>query len=246
MPKDIHSKSNVIKEFSRFAFHYEDYHSIQAKVAKYLIETLDRNAFNTIVDMGCGTGEVYKNIEASSLSFDTFIALDSSKEMLSLHPSYSHIEKRCENFNDKEAFRELALSKKDIFMSSSALQWSRDLYFTFSHIAQNAPQIHLALFTSATFKTLHKTANMSSPIYTATVLKETISRYYEAQYEIKHYRLHFDTPKALFTYIKRSGVSGGEKRLNFKETKNLMKNYPLDYLEFEVLFVRGERLYISD
>jgi malonyl-CoA O-methyltransferase len=41
----------------------------------------------------------------------------------------------------------------------------------------------------------------------------------------------------MFQYIKRSGVSGGEKQLGFKEIKVLMNSYPLDYLEFEVLFV---------
>jgi len=41
----------------------------------------------------------------------------------------------------------------------------------------------------------------------------------------------------MFKYIKRSGVSGGKKQLNYKQMKKIMQNYPLDYLEFEVLFV---------
>jgi malonyl-CoA O-methyltransferase len=45
----------------------------------------------------------------------------------------------------------------------------------------------------------------------------------------------------MFRYIKKSGVSGGKKRLGYKEMKALMKHYPLDYLEFEVLFVEAER-----
>lgn len=41
----------------------------------------------------------------------------------------------------------------------------------------------------------------------------------------------------MFDYIKKSGVSGGEKRLTISQTKKLIKEYHLDYLEFEVLFV---------
>ena len=46
----------------------------------------------------------------------------------------------------------------------------------------------------------------------------------------------------MFNYIKKSGVSGGEKQLTYMQTKQLMKSYPLDYLEFEVLFVEARPL----
>ena len=42
----------------------------------------------------------------------------------------------------------------------------------------------------------------------------------------------------MLKYIKRSGVSGGVKPLSYKQTKNLLDSYPLEYLEFEVLFLR--------
>jgi malonyl-CoA O-methyltransferase len=47
----------------------------------------------------------------------------------------------------------------------------------------------------------------------------------------------------MLNYIKKSGVSGGEKKLTYKQVKNLIKNYPLDYLEFEVLFVDATSRY---
>jgi len=46
----------------------------------------------------------------------------------------------------------------------------------------------------------------------------------------------------MFRYIKKSGVSGGEKQLNYQQMKRLMENYPLNYLEFEVLFVEATSL----
>jgi len=44
----------------------------------------------------------------------------------------------------------------------------------------------------------------------------------------------------MLRYIKESGTSGGEKQLSYKQTKRLLDQYPLDYLEFEVLFVRTQ------
>jgi malonyl-CoA O-methyltransferase len=46
----------------------------------------------------------------------------------------------------------------------------------------------------------------------------------------------------MFRYIKKSGVSGGEKQLSYKQMKMLMEKYPLNYLEFEVLFVEATSL----
>ncbi len=73
-------------------------------------------------------------------------------------------------------------------------------------------------------------------------MRETIEKYYHAEFELKEYRLYFETVREMFNYIKKSGVSGGEKQLTYKQTKQLMKTYPLDYLEFEVLFVEATSL----
>ena len=52
------------------------------------------------------------------------------------------------------------------------------------------------------------------------------------------YKLEFENKKDLFDYIKKSGVSGGNDSLDFKDAKKLYKEYNLNYLEFEVIFVK--------
>ena len=52
------------------------------------------------------------------------------------------------------------------------------------------------------------------------------------------YKLEFDNKKDLFDYIKKSGVSGVNASLDFKDAKKLYKEYNLNYLEFEVIFVK--------
>jgi malonyl-CoA O-methyltransferase len=234
--------SNVIQEFSRFAHEYDTYNVIQAEVAKLLVEQLSSSHYATIIDIGCGSGEVYKNLEKNNVAFDHLMVLDSSQEMLALHPSSEKIEKRCADFNRLQTFEELSLPPKTLVLSSSALQWSKDLDFTLSEISKRSSHAYFSIFTSNTFKTLHETANITSPIYSAAVLRETIEKYYHAEFELKEYRLYFETVREMFNYIKKSGVSGGEKQLTYKQTKQLMQLYPLDYLEFEVLFVKAASL----
>ena len=234
--------SNAIAEFSRYAHEYESYNVIQTEVAASLVETLPKRHYTTVMDMGCGSGEVYKNLQKHRFNFDHFIALDSSPQMLAIHPSDKSIEKICADFNRAETFEKFTLGGDSLFLSSSALQWSKDLDFTLFEISKKSTEAYFAIFTSNTFKTLHQTAKITSPIYSAERLKKTISKYFDATYELKEYKLHFKSVQEMFTYIKKSGVSGGEKQLSYKQTKALMQHYPLDYLEFEVLFVKASTL----
>jgi malonyl-CoA O-methyltransferase len=62
-------------------------------------------------------------------------------------------------------------------------------------------------------------------------------KYLNAQFEVLHTSLEFDSVREMFRYIKRSGVSGGRRVLDFAQTKRLMEAYPLNYLEFEIVFI---------
>ena len=233
--------SNVIQEFSRFAHQYNAHNMIQAEVARALVAKLPLKVYNTILDLGCGSGEIFKNLQEQHVSFDSLTAFDSAQSMLDIHPSANKVTKVCANFNEQNFTKSLPESHYDLLLSSSALQWSQDLDSTLNALSSLSKRAYLSIFTSGTFKTLHQTANISSPIYTAQELQKIISKHYDdATFELHTYTLHFDSVKDMFSYIKKSGVSSGEKKLSYKETKALMKSYPLDYLEFEVLFVEAK------
>jgi len=233
--------STVIKEFSRFAHQYEQHNMIQLQVAKRVVEKLPKNAYGSILDIGCGSGQVFRNIEEKPIDFTSFTAFDSSERMLVLHPDSLKIEKICGDFNSRTFTSDLDKTAYDVVLSSSALQWSSDLDFTIGIIATLSNTFHAAVFTSNTFKTLHETAKVTSPIYSAEEVQKTIERHYEdVNFELHTYRLEFDSVREMFRYIKKSGVSSGEKKLSYQETKSLMKSYPLDHLEFEVLFVEAK------
>ena len=234
--------SNIIKEFSRFANQYDQYNIIQKKVAKTLVKKLPFVKYKNILDIGCGSGTIFKNLKKEGIYFDKLTVLDSSQNMLNIHPKTNKIEKIYGDFNTQDFMKSLHLEEYDILLSSSSLQWSKDLDFTFNSLSALSKKAYLAIFTSDTFKTLHKIAKVDSPIYSSKEIEKSISKYYEdVNFELHTYTLYFDTVRKMFQYIKKSGVSTGEKKLSYKEMKILMQSYPLDYLEFEVLFIEAKK-----
>ena len=233
--------SNVIEQFSRFAHQYNTHNEIQVKVANTLVASVPDIKYKCILDIGCGSGEILKNLKDRNILFKEFIALDSSQAMLDIHPMNKSITKVHADFNNESFLKDLPMQEYDILLSSSALQWSNNLDFTLKKLSKLSKTLYTAIFTSGTFKTLHKTAGLKSPIYPSETVQNSMLKYYsDVTFTVHHYTLEFDSTREMFKYIKKSGVSGGEKKLSYKETKYLMETYPLDYLEFEVLFVEAK------
>jgi len=244
--KEQEKKVDAIKEFSRFANQYDNYNIIQNEVAKTIVEQLPSKSYSTIVDIGSGSGAVYQNIEKREIQYQEFIALDSVQNMLDIHPSHKKVTKICADFNLIDTFNLFTVNKYGILLSSSALQWSNSLNMTLNELSKKSQHAYFSLFTSATFKTLHQVAQIESPIYSTQTIKESMNQYYNCSYEVKNYTLTFSSVREMFHYIKRSGISGGNKQLSYKQMKHIMRVYPLDYLEFEVLFVKAESLFYRE
>jgi len=229
----------IVKEFSRFAHEYNTHNIIQSKVAKKLVSMLEKNHYSSVLDLGAGSGAVYREMIKRNIKIEKFVALDFSKEMLSLHPKSNNIQTVCSDFNNN-TFEEYEDKEFSILISASALQWSTDLSAVLNSISRLASNHYFAFFTSKTFSTLHKIADVQSPIYSKRNIIESLNNYTIDSIEEVEYHLSFDSVLEMFRYIKRSGVSGGAGVLSYKEMKSIMKNYPLDYLEFEVVFIKAE------
>ncbi|MCK4974700.1 MAG: methyltransferase domain-containing protein [Sulfurimonas sp.] len=223
----------ISSEFSKYALEYNTYNVIQNKVIKKLLSLVDKKPLN-ILDLGCGNGSLCKSIK---WDYNHFTGVDFAPGMLELHPKSKNIEAVYGDFNDKTLFENLLTCQYDYIFSASALQWAEDLDMVFKNIKElNAP-IALAIFTSNTFKTLNETASINSLLRSADEVNELQKKYFNAQYEVVNYKLEFESTRDMFRYIKKSGVSGSRKVLSYKESKKLLNEYPVNYLEFEVIFI---------
>ena len=175
-----------------------------------------------ILEIGCGSGQVFKYI---SWHIDKYHALDFSLSMCKLHPQNERINILCYDF-DTEEFRDFLRDKTfDTIISSSAMQWSKDLPKLVETLHKSTSEINAVLFTSNTFKTIQKLTRKKSPILSKEEIKDGFSRYFNCEFETIMYKLEFDNKKDLFDYIKKSGVSGGSNSLDFKNAKKLYKEY---------------------
>lgn len=225
----------IHQEFSRYASQYATHNVIQAKVAQKLAEDTKEKP-RKILDLGCGNGTLFSCIDWDD---ELFVGVDFSQAMLSHHPHGSNVTLMLGDFNDPALFEQLRKFTFDRVYSASALQWAEDLDTVFQSICALNSCVSLAIFTSGTFKTLYETAGLSPILKSSDEVIEIANRHFDAQYEIVRYVLEFDAVREMFRYIKRSGVSGGRRVLDIAQTKALMHDYPLNYLEFEVVFIQS-------
>lgn len=225
--------SSACHEFSRYAAQYGSRNVIQRHVAEKLIASTEGKP-NSILDLGCGNGTLFSLID---WAVERFVGVDFSEQMLEHHPKSSNIELLLGNFNDPALFERLKEERFDRIYSASALQWAEDLDRVIESLASLNTPMSLAIFTAGTFKTLHECAGVTPLLRSSDEVMAIAEKHLDARFEVLHTTLEFDSVREMFRYIKRSGVSGGRRVLNFSQTKRLMESYPLNYLEFEVVFI---------
>ena len=229
----------VKEQFNRYADCYSSNSIIQERGAKILVHALPKSLGNTI-DLGCGNGRIYRELFQNNNRVEHFYGVDFAESMLQLHPKGRDIELSVGDFDSQATFEKLQTVDATTLLSSSALQWAKDIEFTFNECAKLAPNGGFFLFSSGTFKTLHSVASASSPIYSSAELEKVFLKNYRAK-KIEHYnfKLPFSSTYAMLQYIKKSGVSGN-LQLSYRQMKAILNNYPLNYLEFETLLLLGE------
>ena len=224
-------KSAHTRQFSRFAAQYDDHNIVQREVARTLVSKI-KNRPKTILDLGCGTGAVFKNLH---WDVETFIGVDASEAMCQAHPAPLHVRIIHDSFDNPSLFERPV----DLIVSSSALQWAKDLPALFEKIAHGGKQCALAIFTCKTFETLHQMTGYTSLLPQSKELEALFMKHFQGEFEVRRYRVEFPDTLSLLRYIKRSGVSGGEKVVSVTKLREVIARYPHDYLESEVFFCWG-------
>lgn len=225
--------SSACHEFSRYAAQYGSRNVIQRLVADKLITSTETQP-RRILDLGCGTGTLFSLID---WEIERFVGVDFSDSMLEHHPKAPNVELILGDFNAPALFERLGGEHFDRLYSASALQWADDFESVIQSLASLNTPMSLAIFTAGTFKTLHECAGVTPLLRSSDEVMAIAEKHLNARFEVLHYTLEFDSVREMFRYIKRSGVSGGRRVLDFSQTKRLMETYPLNYLEFEVVFI---------
>jgi len=226
----------IQREFSQNARAYDEVNVIQKKVAQRLLERIT-DAPERMLDIGCGNGTIFKRID---WQLKHFVGMDFAEGMLALHPQAPHITLLQKDFNDPDAFDNVAGLHFDRIVSASALQWAKDLNATLAAIAALNTPVSLAIFTSNTFKTLYETAELPPILRDREEVTTLLEKHFDGELEILHYTLAFDSVREMFRYMKKSGVGAGRNVLRYKEMKRIMQTYPHDHLEYEIVLLHQQ------
>ncbi len=225
-------KNNPNHSFQKAAKEYDAYAYLQQVVARELISRIDDSALRSVLDLGCGTGAIFRVLDPKPAEF---IAVDLSSEMLAQHPKNPSVTPIQSDFNAPTLYNRTY----DLIIASSSLQWSYDLDESFSLIAKSAKEVAFAIFTSGSLQEIHRYVGSTSPIPTKETIETLLKRHFTGVIDIKHYPLSFPTRKAMLAYLKGSGI-GGDTRLDYKKSKKLITSAPFERLSFEVLFFVGK------
>jgi len=223
----------IQREFSQNAKAYDEVNVIQKSVVKQLLSKIT-DVPARILDIGCGNGTVYKHID---WEVSHFVGMDFAKGMLQLHPKAAHVTLLERDFNDPLAFADMDAHRFERIISASALQWAQNLDGTLASIAALQVPVSLAIFTSDTFKTLYKTAGLSPILRHRDEVISLLQQHFDGELEVVHYTLAFDSVREMFRYMKKSGVGAGRNVLSYRQMKQVMANYPLDHLEYEIVLL---------
>ena len=223
---------SVENQFSKYANEYDDNNIIQRIVSRALVRELQEKPKN-ILELGSGSGQVFRQVD---WEYESYTAVDFSSSMCALHPRGKNLSVHCFDF-DSEEFRDFLKNKSfDMVLSSSAMQWTKDIDTLLKHIFKTTQRFEGVLFTSDTFKSIYKITKETKKILSLEEIKNAFDKY-NAHYEVFDYKINFDSKKDLFAYIKNSGVKG-DSSLPFSKAKELYKKYPHLYLEFQVVFIK--------
>jgi len=222
--------SNIQKSFSKSSQSYNQNSFIQKDVAKTLVQKIP-NLYPKVADIGCGDGAVIQNI---NWNFEKFLAVDFSKEMLELHKKDKNIEIFKADFDDDSLFQKLADEKYDILISSSAFQWSKNIYKLFKNIEKLNIPTYISIFTNKTFNEIHKYFEIQSPI---TSTKDILNSASNFKFEIIQKEVKFKNSLELLQYIKKSGVSGGENIVPNNKIRNLISSNKIHSITLEIIFL---------
>ena len=225
----------ISKNFSNHANDYDNNNIIQRIVSKALVREI-KNKPKNILELGCGSGQIFREI---SWPINKYKAIDFSQKMCDIHPKNQNTEIKCFDFDSDKFYDDIKDDYYDLVISSSAMQWSKDLGKLLKRLFSITSKIDCVLFTSNTFKSIYEITKQKPAILSTEEIKNSFNKYNSA-YEVFNYQIDFSTKKELFAYIKNSGVQGDVK-LSYIDAKNLYKNYDKLYLEFEVIFIKSNK-----
>lgn len=226
---------NFEKKFST----YNDNAHIQKVVAQNLVnfiiyfikksESLTENSkiiSNSIFEIGCGTG----------LFTEKFLEIFSPKKII-LNDIFD-VEKYISHLKYDELvigdIEKISIPKSEIVVSSSVLQWIKDLEKVVEKVANSTDKFFFSIYLKGNLKEIQEHFQISLKYLEREEVENILRKYFEVvEWREEELHLDFTTPLLALRHLKNTGVTGFENDLR-KSSVAKVREFKSERLTYKV------------
>jgi malonyl-CoA O-methyltransferase len=216
---------------------YDDNAFVQNIMASNLTKFVPVNNFNSVFEVGCGTGVLTKYIKSFFL-YKSYTANDIVKE------SKKYVQKIIKDVNfvcgDIE---QVKIDKKfDLIISNACLQWCNNLNATIIKLVNMLNKngiLAISIFGQQNLCEIKKLLNVSLNYPKIADIINNVDNCKTVYIGEEIKRIYFDSPIDIIKHFKQTGVNAVS---SVKFTKTTLKEFEIKYKK---LFVEDEKCYIT-
>lgn len=227
----------IKKQFEKSFNSYNQNAIVQRLMAEKLVKNLSliKTDFNSILELGCGTGILTKEI-VKAIKFKTYSANDlvekSKKYVSEIVPN---VQFYCGNA------LKVKTPKSDLIISNAMFQWFNKLENICFHCKKQLNSdgiLAFSTFSDKNFKEIKNLTGLSLDYKTFDEIKNVVSKEFEILYaeEFDHI-LSFNTPLELLAHMKNTGVNSlTTQHWTFKEVKEFCDKYKKEFPQITLTY----------
>lgn len=235
-------KTLVKRRFSKSLSTYEDNAIVQKLMAEKLIKLLNKKHFDNILEIGCATGvltkEIKKNIQYKNLTVNDIVS-KAKNYIDKLSSDITFISGDIETLEITEQY--------DLIISNASLQWCNDIEKTIDKLVNslnNNGILAFSIFGDENFKEIKNIFEIENKNYDFEKMKEFFAKY-NAQLYLDKEELKFHSLIDILKHIKNTGVNAiTETRLTKTQLTKLEENYKNKFSTDNSLTLTYEPVYV--
>ena len=225
--------SRVHQRFSRGLSTYQEAAVVQRRMADTLCEALEKTTevrqFDTVLDLGCGTGLLTERF-AACCTWQSLCLYDLIDACQSFHLHRSNVRFQVADVNVFEDY-----PQADLILSGATLQWIHDLDALFSRlhrVLKPGGLLAFSTFGPDNLKEVHAiSAGGLSYLPSATLADKLRAAGFEVLFlQEKEEVLTFSSPREVLDHLKATGVTASTK--NRVWTKSALRSFEEQYAAF--------------
>ena len=219
------NKNLIKKRFEKGLTTYNENAVVQKIMAKNLVELMGGRKYKNILELGCGTGILTKEV-IKSFGFENYVAVDlvdgCEDYIKKISSKIEFIAEDIEKFSTNEKF--------DLIISNASFQWLDNLPALVEKVRKILDENGAFLFTlfgKENYSEMNNFIEKSPSYYSAEDLRKILSDFKNLRIKDEKQILEFSAPTEVLYHIKNTGVNAlSQTRWTKSDLLNFEQNYP--------------------